>query len=115
LNWTNEVPDINDVRLLAEQLRRIPRLAHVVGRDDVDEDAWAIANGLRDIRESCSVLFGELIPSLMVLDPTDVGAEEVLHKIGELLRHIRYHTADSRFFGYLAESPGADDDRDQDL
>jgi hypothetical protein len=52
---------------------------------------------------------------LMVLDPTDVGAEEVLHKIGELLRHIRYHTADSRFFGYLAESPGADDDRDQDL
>ena len=65
----------------------------------------------RDIRESCSTLFGNLIPKLMMVDPTGARAEEILHDIGELLRHIRYHTADSRFFGYLAESPGAEDDR----
>lgn len=111
LTWIDGQPDLNDVRLLAERLRRIPKLSHVVGLDDVDEDAWAIAGGLRDIHESCSRLFSELVPELLTVDPTHERAAEILHGIGEIFRHIRYHTTDSRFFGYLAESPGAEDDR----
>lgn len=111
MTWTEGNPDRDDVRLLAERLRRIPKLSQVVGLDDADEDAWAIAEGLRDIHESCSRLFSELVSELLTTEPTDQRAEEILHEVGEVLRHIRYHTSDSRFFGFLADSPGAEEER----
>jgi hypothetical protein len=111
MSWIEGNPDRDDVRLLAERLRRIPRLTQVVGLDDADEDAWAIAEGLRDIHESSSRLFSELVPELLNTQTTDTRAEQILYEIGEVLRHIRYHTSDSRFFGFLADSPGAEEER----
>jgi hypothetical protein len=112
VSWTDGSLGVDDVGHLAAHLRRVPKVAQVVGLDDIADDSWAIAEGLRDIRESCAKLFTQLVPELLEVDPAGNRAPEILHEIGELLRHIRYHTSDSRYYGYLADSPGAEDDRE---
>jgi hypothetical protein len=113
VSWSDSNPGVDDVKLLADHLRRVPKLGQVVGLDDLADDAWAIAEGLRDIRASTAQLFDQLVPELLEANPAGERVQEILQEIGELLRHIRYHTSDSRFYGYLAESPGAEDDRER--
>lgn len=102
--------DIAAVKQLAEHIRGIPRMAVAVGPEDVAEDAWAIALGLRDIHQASERIFRELLPSLLAVAPTSPEAEQLLHEIGEEYRHMLYHITTTRFFSYLIGStPGPEE------
>lgn len=108
---SDELDDVAAIKQLAEHLQRVPRLAAVVGRDDVAEDSWAIASGLKDIRDSAEKIFQELVPALLRAPPKSPEAESLLYEIGEEYRHILYHLNASRFFGYLTGSTSTEEDR----
>jgi hypothetical protein len=106
----NALGDADAVQALAKQLQGIPKIARVVGRDDLGDEAWAIATGLKDIQESCSRIFQQIVPGLLTTDPRSSEAEALLYDLGEHYRHIHYHITETRFFGYVKESPGAEEE-----
>jgi hypothetical protein len=92
------------VKQLADHIQAIPRVGKAIGREDVAEDSWAIAVGLKDIHRSSEQIFRNLVPSLLATSPTNPEAEQILHAIGEEYRHILYHITTTRFFNYLIGS-----------
>lgn len=97
---TSKVPHAERIRELAEILSTCPKVRKF---DSPDEpEAWSLAHALADMDESMTKISRELIPKLNGVEGSD--AEDVLYDIGEELRHIHYHLADSRFFRYLVES-----------
>lgn len=101
---TFSLKDIDQVKALAERLKRTPMLIGFVQRQpgaSLDEQAWQIATSLADIQESTERLYGELVPKLLSEGLTTEGADDVVNEIGEEYRHILYHIQDTRLFGYI--------------
>ena len=102
--------DVEAVKQFAAHIQAIPRVAAAIGREDVAEDSWAIAVGLKDIHQASERIFRELLPALLAASPESPEAEHLLHAIGEEYRHILYHITTTRFFGYLVGStPGPEE------
>lgn len=102
--------DVLAVKQLAAHLQAIPRVSAAIGRDDVAEDSWAIAIGLKDIHQASERIFGEFLPALLAASPKSPEAERLLHAIGEEYRRILYHITTTRYFAYLVGStPGPDE------
>ena len=112
MTWSNPLGDMDAIKALAENLQRIPKIARVVGRDDLAEEAWAIATGLKDVRECCDRIFGQIVPALLATDPRSADAEALLYDLGEQYRHMLYHITQTRFFAYVKDSPGAEEERE---
>lgn len=104
---THSLKDMDRVKVLAEQLKRIPMLVNFAqqSRASLDEHAWQVATSLADIQESTDRLYGELVPKLLSEGLPREEAEEVLNEIGEEYRHILYHIQDTKLFGYIAAQP----------
>ena len=97
---------IDDVLALVELLGKSPKVAELSMRypnPDEAPEANAIAHALRDIKESCSKIFDQLVPQLQSENVTGQEITEVLLEIGEEFRHIIYHIRDPKFFEYLIE------------
>lgn len=60
MTWLDGSIRSEDLQELAEHLRRIPKVSQTVGRDDADEDSWAIAHGLKGHRR------GQQTPSIRI-------------------------------------------------
>ena len=112
MTFSNALGDTDAVQALASRLQQVPKIARVVGRDDLGDEAWAIATGLKDVSECCSRIFGQIVPKLLMTDPRSPEAEALLYSLGEEYRHMHYHITESRFFAYIKDSPGAEEERE---
>lgn len=101
---TGRPEKVVELRDLVSRLRSSPKvmeLGEPLGPEGSEELATEIAAGLIDIRQSTDRIFGELLPRLEVLQPTEQDFADVLHAIGEEYRHIYYHLRNTRFFDYV--------------
>jgi len=64
------------------------------------DEAWAIAHGLTDIRESFEKIYGEFLPKLQAGPPAE-DLTNVLFDIREEFRHILYHINDMKLTSSL--------------
>lgn len=73
------------------------------------EEAWSLVHNLSCIEKSCTKLTTELFPRLVPnqLGPDDI--DDILHDIGEELRHIAYHIGDSSYYKYLGVTTPQDE------
>ena len=71
-----------------------------------DEETWSLSHNLSCIEESCIKLTADLFPKLVEEGANPDSLDDLLNDIGEELRHIAYHTSDSRYYSYLGvETP----------
>jgi hypothetical protein len=91
------------VKQLAQALDR----CEVVTRFNTDREreAWTLAHSLADLEKSFVEVSANLLPKLWEARGNPSAVDDLLHDIGEELRHILYHIRDPRFFRYLEEEP----------
>lgn len=91
--------DVHLVQKLSDTLKKSPKVSK---HDTKDEpQAWTIAVSLKDIESSSRKIYEELIPELVNRDLSPEAIEDVLHQIGEELRHILYHIRDCKYYDYI--------------
>lgn len=96
---------------LLEDASEIKRLASVLSRcksvtkfdTDQEKEAWTLSHCLSDLEGSFLVILEKHLPSLLSESITGEEVDEILHDIGEELRHILYHVRDPRFYRYLLD------------
>lgn len=96
---------------LLEDMGEIKRLASVLSRcksvtqfdTDQEKEAWTLAHCLSDLEGSFRTILDKHLPNLLSEPITDEEIDEILHDIGEELRHILYHVRDPRFYRYLLD------------
>jgi hypothetical protein len=91
----------------AVALRLADRLSKVnsVSRFDQpgEPQGATLAHSLTDLEQSFREILDMLLPKLLDESLTPDQLNDVLHDIGEELRHVLYHIKDPKFFGYLLE------------
>jgi uncharacterized membrane-anchored protein len=92
--------------LSAEQRRKlIERLSAIatVRQFDVagEPQAATLVHSLTDLEQSFRKILDELLPKLQDKGLSADRLNDVLHDIGEELRHVLYHVQDTKYFGYL--------------
>lgn len=90
----------------ASEERLAGRLAHLSSLsrfDSPDEpQSVTVAHSLAGMEDSFHAIFLKLVPSL--LENTDTVSDvDVLHEIGEEIRHILYHIKDAEYYSYLLD------------
>jgi hypothetical protein len=108
----NQVSEGELMSRLAEYLQEMPAVLQFVDRRrarSAKEEAWEIAHGLADIRDSARCIFENLLPRLLQLPPSGDEAEDLLYQIGEEYRHILYHITNTDFFSYVVNAGGEND------
>lgn len=100
-------------RRLLESASEVKRLAEILSRckavtqfdTDEEKEAWTLAHCFADLEASFQVILDQHLPELLSLSRTDQETEDLLHDIGEELRHILYHLKDPRYYRYLLDGP----------
>lgn len=84
---------------LAERLARCPEIAAESGGDW--NEAGTLAHALSDIETSCEVYLEKLLPALARSDLDGEPLVDMLQETAMELRHVMYHSGDSRFLRRL--------------
>lgn len=96
--------DTEALMALVSLLRRAPRvdkLARTAEGLSTEDIATEAAAGLIDIQRSADLVYTKLLPQLRSLQPESPEFEDLLDDIAEEYRHINYHIANTRLFGYV--------------
>ncbi|MDX1920437.1 MAG: hypothetical protein SFU25_06840 [Candidatus Caenarcaniphilales bacterium] len=93
--------NIQDLNFLAEKLARNKSLIKFNNPNESEPESWSLAYALLELENSCSKFTKELLPKLVSENLSEDEINDLLHEIGEELRHILYHIKDSKFYSYL--------------
>jgi hypothetical protein len=91
---------IERLKLVTNNLEKCSNIKRYSTKDENQADT--LANALIDIEESIRSLDCQ-ISKLYVSGLEEVEVVNIVHSIGEELRHILYHVKDSKIFDYLIE------------
>jgi Zn-dependent oligopeptidase len=103
---TGEAIGIERTRHIAQRLlasSRFRQTSSAQGFQTAEEAAWELATSLADIEEASKRYVNDLMPRLVAADVAEEELADLLHAIGEELRHVLYHVRDARYFGYLQD------------
>src|SRR5262245_12970370 len=98
---------VDDVKNLAE---RLEICAEVRAFDtEAEKESWVLAHTLDDLEESFITLLRDHFPRLINGNLDSSQLYDVLHDVGEELRHVLYHITHTRFYHYLNEDKDCSD------
>ena len=94
--------DVAHLQSLAARLERSPRVRRRAAGEKLSagEIATEAADSLIDIRRSAEVL-ADLLPKLLSQEPESEAFDDTLDDIGEELRHVHYHIANTKLFDHV--------------
>jgi hypothetical protein len=102
-------------RRLLESVVEVKRLAELLSQcksvtqfdTDDEKEAWTLAHCFADLETSFRAILDQHLPALLSdSSRSQQETEDLLHEMGEELRHILYHLKDPRYYRYLLDDPG---------
>jgi hypothetical protein len=96
---TRRLKGAHSISKLADRLSQCPQ----VTRFDSGEhrEAASLAYAFSELEESFDRFTATYFPALLNEHASPPEIYDVLHEVGEELRHILYHITQLRFYGYL--------------